>query len=408
MADVLDLIAQSLLGADTQAEIKAENPYFQFGSALDQVANLGAQTYLARKEPTGKDLRDVLLLEAATGLIGGGLESLGKDYQAEQSVKYRNLYDRLRAGETVDLESSGLSKGLYDSANRRAKLWVSSRQQKLQDMKDELDLLRLTEAVKSKNRMIEDLTKLSLSADDPRERARAAAALEVLVNNKKPEPIAEVANEESAVPVTSESPDPKFEEDVQKYGYDYAMKMQEKRGAADIEKKDWFSQIPVQPRNQITSAVGVTAQLDKLAKEFESDIGSWTEWQAKKEIGGTRENELYSQMLSLVPTAARLFGEVGNLAKEEQQRVITATLGGITSGPQAVAQRLRNLATMGRTITAERAKAFKVGIMGGGDALLAQIETSASTSVPAGKPDPANFKTPEEYKAAYKDFLRRR
>jgi hypothetical protein len=175
-----------------------------------------------------------------------------------------------------------------------------------------------------------------------------------------------------------------------------------------LDKENWFQKIPVQPRGQLTSAKGFTTKLMDLADRFDalgetneaaakdSELGKlspglagWGQWQTGKFIAGTEENKLRSLLLTLVPTTARLMGEVGNLAQNEQERVISATLGNITSSPKDIAGRLRELARLNQDLVLNKMKDWKAGLTQGGDTVLNDLATLQAKPISAPTPAPS-------------------
>lgn len=168
-------------------------------------------------------------------------------------------------------------------------------------------------------------------------------------------------------------------------------------GLQQLAGKDWYSKLPSASQTQAGQIQGVTSELEKLASDFATLDQPAIIFQPSAKMSGTRANELISRMNTLVPTVVRMMGDVGNLGQQEQQRIIEATIGNITSGSQGAATRLKNLANTAKNLSKSRLETLRTAITEGGDALLAdlnkpnegifagqQADSGASLGIPEG------------------------
>lgn len=115
-----------------------------------------------------------------------------------------------------------------------------------------------------------------------------------------------------------------------------------------------WDKIPAAAKSQFAMAEGTFNELRALADQFDTLNLTAAEYQVAKQVPGSKSDLAYSKALTLVPTAARLMGEVGNLNEFEQQRQIQSTLGSRLSGTQSIAARLRQLADTAESMTNNR------------------------------------------------------
>lgn len=138
--------------------------------------------------------------------------------------------------------------------------------------------------------------------------------------------------------------------------------------------KDFWEKIPAAQKSSFTAATGQVSELRRLADRFDK-LELWApELLVQKQKPGSEADLAISAMNIAVPSTARLLGEVGNLAQEEQQRLITATLGGPLSGSQSIAARLRQLADFAENKITASLEAHKTAATLGGGALLEQLK----------------------------------
>lgn len=155
-----------------------------------------------------------------------------------------------------------------------------------------------------------------------------------------------------------------------------------KQYAETIPQKDFWETIPKSQQTSFTAASGQVNELRKLAAEFR-DIGSYApKLNLQKLEPGSKADRAFSKMNTLVPSTARLLGEVGNLAQEEQARLIRATLGGPTSGTESIAKRLEDLADTAESKITTSLEAYKTTSQYGGEGLLQQLKQGKVAATP--------------------------
>lgn len=125
-------------------------------------------------------------------------------------------------------------------------------------------------------------------------------------------------------------------------------------GASEKPKPSAWDKIPASAKTQFAMAEGTFKELRSLADQFENLNLTAAEYQVARRVPGSASDLAYSKALTLVPTAARLMGEVGNLNEFEQQRQIQSTLGSALSGSESIAKRLRQLANTAEEMTNNR------------------------------------------------------
>ncbi len=153
-----------------------------------------------------------------------------------------------------------------------------------------------------------------------------------------------------------------------------AKKEIEQQYKEEPEKKDWFDAIPSTQKTKFTSAKGSAEELRTLADQFDALQMSGVNLQVQKRIPGSQADLAMSKMLSLVPSTARLLGEVGALSEGDQKRLIESTIGSSISGSESIAKRLRQLANTTNNTLKSQLQTFKTVAESGGDVLLKQLE----------------------------------
>lgn len=147
-----------------------------------------------------------------------------------------------------------------------------------------------------------------------------------------------------------------------------------KQYAEPKAQKDFWENVPKPQQGSFTAASGQISELRKLAAEFRN-IGSYApKLNLQKLEPGSKADRAFAKMNTLVPSTARLLGEVGNLAQEEQARLISATLGGPTSGTESIARRLDDLADTAESKITTSLEAYKTTSQYGGEGLLQQLK----------------------------------
>lgn len=159
-------------------------------------------------------------------------------------------------------------------------------------------------------------------------------------------------------------------------------KMEAEEASRVKDSQDWFRGIPAAQKVKFTALKGFSDELKSLADQFRKLDSNAVELQAASLIPGSPADLAFSKMNSLVPNVARMLGEVGNLAQQEQDRLIKATMGSSLSGSNSIAARLDQLDQTAKSITIEQLGAYKTISQGGGEALLENFRGGAD-SVPS-------------------------
>lgn len=172
-----------------------------------------------------------------------------------------------------------------------------------------------------------------------------------------------------------------YEREVQKKIREYNALRDAQRGGGKQEK-DWFETLSKPQQDAIRSTRGKVAELRQLANQFRQTEANAIGINVGKQIAGSKVDLAVAKMNSLVPTVARLMGEVGALSTFDQEQMIKATLGGRTSGSQSIAARLDQLASAAERMSLEAIKTAKLTSEKGGDALLAAMSGNVDTTPP--------------------------
>jgi hypothetical protein len=171
-----------------------------------------------------------------------------------------------------------------------------------------------------------------------------------------------------------------YERDIQKKIREYGA-LRSAQGGGKSEK-DWFETLSKPQQDAIRSTRGKVSELRALAQQFRDTDATAIGIQAGRQVAGSKVDLAMSKMDSLVPTVARLMGEVGNLSIFDQEQMIKATVGGRLSGSQSIAARLDQLATAAERMSLEAMKTAKLTSERGGDALIAAMEGRTDTTPP--------------------------
>jgi len=146
MATTLEQLAAGLMGADTQKEIAAANPYYGLAGVGTSISDLALKAYAARKDATQNDLWQAAAIGGAGGLLSGLLKGFGNDYQDKLTNRYVNLAMGYQQPTTAD--EAGLPQGLFGSAVRQSALF--QRMKELQAAEDLKDVMK-AEAIAAAN-----------------------------------------------------------------------------------------------------------------------------------------------------------------------------------------------------------------------------------------------------------------
>ena len=326
MADASDLASLLFLSSGAKQSLAASDPYLQFGGMTDKLGTdiLGSGDRFSTKE---KIIGGLL-----TGLLSGVSSGFSNDYQSRASSAYQDTIKNIILGETPT-KPDVLPSNLFKAAKEQASLFKTM--QALQ--------------------VGEELRKFNLD--------KQANINKALLG------IGYVGTDANGNPIKIDALDP------------IQQKVEEKKALEGIGTEKWFEKMPTQMQTNISQVGALSTELNKLAAEFRAYDGNILEYQSSKKIGGTKANALMTQVMALVPAAARMMGEVGNLSSQEQQNQINITLGNITSGPNAIADRLERLSALGRNMAASKLQSFKTAEQSssGSDALLASMQNNLIT-----------------------------
>jgi len=142
------------------------------------------------------------------------------------------------------------------------------------------------------------------------------------------------------------------------------------------EPKDAWEYISKEDQQKIVTAKGQIAELRDLANKFKKlnlyapgkEIASWDP--------GTDTSLAIDRMNILVPSTARLLGEVGNLAQQEQDRLIKSTLGDWRSGTGTIAKRLDQLADSASNIIEKKLSSYQTAAKYGIEGLKQELQAT--------------------------------
>lgn len=123
MAD-LTQIAAALLGEQSQELIAKENPYYQF-VAPAQAFSQGALNAQTTGENPRAEMWNKAIAASLGGLLGGGLQGLGNNYQNVLTDRYQRALGASLLGQEPSAE--GLPPGLFGAAKRGGTLFKAVR-----------------------------------------------------------------------------------------------------------------------------------------------------------------------------------------------------------------------------------------------------------------------------------------
>lgn len=144
-------------------------------------------------------------------------------------------------------------------------------------------------------------------------------------------------------------------------------------------KKDWWDTLTGAERQKFGTVVGQTKELRNLAEQFRALEAFGPELRLQGLVPGSPADLALSKMNALVPSTARLLGEVGNLAQQEQERLIEATLGSSLSGSESIAKRLEQLAATSESAVRNQMETYNAATEGGGNAILGLLSARGET-----------------------------
>lgn len=359
MADLSDLISYLLMGAEQKKAIAAEDPYLGFQQGVaEPLSNMVLGAAQNQQYSTGEKVKAGLLTGLMSGLFGG----LSSNYQQRASDAYRNALFSSLKGE--DIERPGvLSPNLFNAAQTEAKTFKAK--QELEKALAAEDAKAKTEAAIKEKFVLADTDR---QAQRIATRAKSAGMLPQDFN-------ADLGTAPIGTPLAP---------NVQKANEVYQSVMDATDGnktIADAAAKavlekggdDWFKDIAAADQTKISGGRGTIGALKGLAEQFKNYDGSLAEYQLGKNIDGYEAFDLDAALSTMVPQTVRLLGEVGNLNEGEQQRIIKATLGNVTSHPHNIGKRLDALSELANKIMATKLETYKEGLSGSSEALLASF-----------------------------------
>ena len=120
----LDDLAIALATQSAQGELAKQNPYFRLGGTAESIGGLAQQMVL--QDPQRYSMKEGLAASLITGLLSGGLSSVGDDYQATLTDRYQNAVSSALAGGTP--AAQGLSPSLFKGLDQQVKIFKLQKQ----------------------------------------------------------------------------------------------------------------------------------------------------------------------------------------------------------------------------------------------------------------------------------------
>ena len=121
---------------------------------------------------------------------------------------------------------------------------------------------------------------------------------------------------------------------------------------------DWFKNVGQEQLGSLAGAKGTTAAMLQIATVFKKLNLNPLEFQSAVNIAGTKANLAYSELAALIPRIVRLGSATGAMSDMEEKRIMSATIGNMSSGTASIAERIEALSASALTMAGERAKAF--------------------------------------------------
>lgn len=137
MATTLEQLVADVLGDQTQAQIKAENPYYTFVAPAEKVSGTLMEFAKPRITSSGEVLEpqysasEMLPWSIGSGLVSGIMQGLGQDYQNVLTDRYVNTVE-------TGQPNGYLSPALFGSAKRQGQLFSTLRGLELQGLDDQV------------------------------------------------------------------------------------------------------------------------------------------------------------------------------------------------------------------------------------------------------------------------------
>lgn len=147
------------------------------------------------------------------------------------------------------------------------------------------------------------------------------------------------------------------------------------------EKEDWFQTVPLEARSKLIATRGTLERLEELKGRFAELGDSVAEFQAAKKVSGTKAYTAVASLRNVLGLMARLAGDTGNIALQEQLRQEQATVGNWTSSGADAAERIGVIAESLKTSYIANLEDWKLVSEQGGDALLAKARELNQESI---------------------------
>ena len=168
------------------------------------------------------------------------------------------------------------------------------------------------------------------------------------------------------------------------------------------EPKDAWESIGKEDQTKLVTAKGQIAELRDLANKFRT-LDSYALSKGIASLSPSSETSLaIARMNILVPSTARLMGEVGNLAQQEQDRLIKSTLGDWRSGTETIAKRLEQLANSASNIVENKLSSYQTAAKYGIEGLKQELQATRK------QPEPVPTNDVEQRKAFLRQEIARK
>ena len=120
----LDDLAIALATQSAQGELAKQNPYFRLGGTAESIGGLAQQMVL--QDPQRYSMKEGLAASLITGLLSGGLSSVGDEYQGTLTDRYKTALTTAMGGGTPSAQ--GLSPSLFKGLDQQAKIFKLQKQ----------------------------------------------------------------------------------------------------------------------------------------------------------------------------------------------------------------------------------------------------------------------------------------
>lgn len=120
----LDDLAIALATQSAQGELAKQNPYFRLGGTAESIGGLAQQMVL--QDPQRYSMKEGLAASLITGLLSGGLSSVGDEYQGTLTDRYKTALTTAMGGGTPSAQ--GLSPSLFKGLDQQVKIFKLQKQ----------------------------------------------------------------------------------------------------------------------------------------------------------------------------------------------------------------------------------------------------------------------------------------